>query len=102
VTAVQPSGPLAPALITDADAKKAGEIWLRNEKEEADGYFPKAGFYVPESEIRHMLDRLAPQLHDRWVAEALERLAACWRPESDVRAAILANAAEYRATGGQS
>lgn len=90
------------ALITDDDAKKASNIWFREEKEEADGYFPKGGFYVPESQIRHLLDQMAPTLHDRWVAEALERLAACWRPESDVRAAIRANAAEYRATGGQS
>jgi hypothetical protein len=57
------------SLITDADAKKAGDIWLREEREEADGYFPKGGFFVPEGQIRHLLDQLAPSLHARWATE---------------------------------
>lgn len=94
MTPVQPSGLPARALITDQDVKAAADV-----------AFPgmPSGMTAGEEtrRVRAALDAVAPALHDRWVAEALERLAVCWRPESDVRAAILANAAEYRATGPQ-
>lgn len=52
------------ALVTDADAKKAGDIWLDHEA--TPGYTPKGGYFVPETQIRHLLDQLAPDLHARW------------------------------------
>lgn len=94
MTAVQASDPLTPALVTDAERGIAAAACRR-------AYEDVPGVDVFRITSDAALDAVAPLLHDRWVAEALERLAARWRPESDVRAAILANAAEYRATGPQ-
>ena len=62
-------------LITDEDARAASDAWFKRQCYQSPDYTPKGGFYVPETDIRYMLDVVAPVLRGRWVVEALEKAA---------------------------